>query len=381
MPTTIVELKEQIDLALNDNVLDDSVSPSIQATQIKSVADFVVQETNSFSSSSQGLQGIQGIQGIPGAVGPAGLLWRGAFVGGTSYVLNDAVGFLGASYYCILETTSIATPNLNTVNWALLASEGSPGPQGIPGIQGPPGGTTLKTLGSVPYGTNPTPLTFDINFVFQNGNYALPQLTNADVGKEIVVFSTTLNILVKPFLAGASISSININGFSGQYNILENQRVRFIYLGNDIWFAEFINTVATVVPIPVTKVQKTIITAAQALQLFTTPFTILSNSGTTQVRYPISIYIRSNAGDPYVLADSNFRIQPVLSGGGSGNLISIPTTILSNVQAGFAIKSIESTVNANGTYPSSYTISLLTSNPTEGNRILEVYVTYIEITL
>lgn len=87
---------------------------------------------------SQGPQGVQGPAGPLGPVGPAGLTWRGAWVSGTSYIANDAVGYNGASWFCILATSGTTTPNLATTNWALLASQGA---QGIQGVQGPTGAT------------------------------------------------------------------------------------------------------------------------------------------------------------------------------------------------------------------------------------------------
>jgi hypothetical protein len=90
----------------------------------------------------QGVPGPQGIQGIAGAVGPAGLEWQGAWVSGTSYVADDAVAFGGASYFCINATSGTTNPASDTVNWALLASQGAvgpQGPQGLQGVQGVPG--------------------------------------------------------------------------------------------------------------------------------------------------------------------------------------------------------------------------------------------------
>ena len=90
----------------------------------------------------QGPQGVQGPLGPPGPVGPAGLNWQGAWVSGTSYVADDAVGFGGASYFCILATSGTSNPSVDTTHWALLASQGAIGPagaQGPTGSQGPIG--------------------------------------------------------------------------------------------------------------------------------------------------------------------------------------------------------------------------------------------------
>jgi hypothetical protein len=95
---------------------------------------------------AEGPQGVEGPAGPPGPVGPAGLNWQGAWVSGTSYVADDAVGYSGASYFCILATSGTTTPNLATANWALLASQGAIGPQGAQGPTGPQGAGATQTL-------------------------------------------------------------------------------------------------------------------------------------------------------------------------------------------------------------------------------------------
>lgn len=88
----------------------------------------------------QGVQGPIGPQGVAGPVGPAGLNWQGAWSAGGVYLVNDAVGYAGASYFCINPVGPSPTdPATDTINWALLASQGSPGSQGIQGVQGPQG--------------------------------------------------------------------------------------------------------------------------------------------------------------------------------------------------------------------------------------------------
>jgi hypothetical protein len=87
----------------------------------------------------QGVQGPIGPQGVPGPVGPAGLNWQGSWVSGDPYVADDAVGYGGASYFCILATSGTTTPDLDTTHWALLASQGAIGPAGAPGAQGATG--------------------------------------------------------------------------------------------------------------------------------------------------------------------------------------------------------------------------------------------------
>lgn len=89
-----------------------------------------------------GSQGVQGIPGTAGAVGPAGLNWQGSWFPGYTYTEDDAVGYDGASWFCILATTGATAPNLDTTHWALLASQGAQGLQGVQGIPGVPGTPT-----------------------------------------------------------------------------------------------------------------------------------------------------------------------------------------------------------------------------------------------
>ena len=87
-----------------------------------------------------GPAGPQGIQGVAGAVGPAGLNWQGTWSAAGTYVADDAVGYSGASYFCINPVgPSATTPDVDTANWALLASQGAVGAQGPTGATGPTG--------------------------------------------------------------------------------------------------------------------------------------------------------------------------------------------------------------------------------------------------
>jgi hypothetical protein len=100
---------------------------------------------------AQGVAGVTGPAGVPGPVGPAGLNWLGTWVSGTSYILNDAVGYNGASYYCILANNS-GNPATNPTKWALLASQGAIGATGATGLQGPTGAagpSNVLSIGSV----------------------------------------------------------------------------------------------------------------------------------------------------------------------------------------------------------------------------------------
>jgi hypothetical protein len=114
-------------------------------TQPYTIEDIVI----SVPVGPAGPQGVQGPAGPIGPVGPAGLNWQGAWVSGTSYVSDDAVGYNGASWFCILATSGTTTPNLDTTHWALLASQGAQGIQGVQGAtgpQGPAGNPATQTL-------------------------------------------------------------------------------------------------------------------------------------------------------------------------------------------------------------------------------------------
>lgn len=95
--------------------------------------------TEEMLTPGEGTEGPPGPQGIPGPIGPAGLVWKGPYDPEKSYIENDAVGYEGASYYCVKPSQG----NLPTTDfWALLASVGARGPEGprgVQGLQGKPG--------------------------------------------------------------------------------------------------------------------------------------------------------------------------------------------------------------------------------------------------
>lgn len=93
-----------------------------------------------------GSQGPTGPQGIAGPAGPAGLTWQGSYDGTKAYAIDDAVGYLGASWFATAaHAANDGIPPTNEADgspnagWALLAQEGSQGPQGPQGIQGETG--------------------------------------------------------------------------------------------------------------------------------------------------------------------------------------------------------------------------------------------------
>jgi len=87
-----------------------------------------------------GNPGEPGQPGPPGAVGPAGLNFVGLWASGSNYLEDDAVSYNGSSYFALNPiTNSTITPDVDTTNWALLASQGAEGPAGAPGTPGTPG--------------------------------------------------------------------------------------------------------------------------------------------------------------------------------------------------------------------------------------------------
>jgi len=104
------------------------------------VQDFAAQ----MPAGPTGPQGPAGPQGVAGPVGPAGLNWQGAWSAAGTYVIDDAVGYGGASWFCIDPVgPSATTPDLDPTNWALLASQGSPGTAGPQGVAGAPGPNSI----------------------------------------------------------------------------------------------------------------------------------------------------------------------------------------------------------------------------------------------
>lgn len=90
--------------------------------------------------------GKQGPQGVPGPVGPAGLTWRSVYDSEVVYNKDDAVGYQGASYYCLIDSTKDIAPLPVNENWALLASQGAQGQKGDTGDTGLRGATGAQGI-------------------------------------------------------------------------------------------------------------------------------------------------------------------------------------------------------------------------------------------
>ncbi len=72
--------------------------------------------------------------------------WKGAYAGGTAYVADDVVSYLGSSYVCILASTG----NVPT-NGTYFEQMSSAGTNGTNGTNGTDVGTTLTTQGDILY--------------------------------------------------------------------------------------------------------------------------------------------------------------------------------------------------------------------------------------
>lgn len=89
---------------------------------------------------TQGATGATGasITGATGATGPRGLDWQGAWNSGTTYLVDDAVSYLGSSWVCI-QMHSNQAPAVPSSYWDLLAEQGATGATGLLGQTGATG--------------------------------------------------------------------------------------------------------------------------------------------------------------------------------------------------------------------------------------------------
>jgi hypothetical protein len=72
--------------------------------------------------------------------------WRGAYAGGTAYVVDDVVSSGGASYVCILASTGNATSD--GTYWSVMSSAGT---NGTNGTNGTDLGTVITTQGDIAF--------------------------------------------------------------------------------------------------------------------------------------------------------------------------------------------------------------------------------------
>jgi len=237
-PETNLTGKERI-LFVNPNSNKKGTTPPIAYIEAEKLAQLVPPVPG-----QQGVQGPIGPQGVPGPVGPAGLNWQGAWSAVGTYVIDDAVGYNGASWFCIANVgLSAIPPDIDTTSWALLAAQGATGSQGPQGVAGTAPVSTSGAVTATVSTTNPSNvLIYDRNVVINSSNVRLPD--NAPIGKEVIVQYNTVNSLfsvdVYAFDLGIKISINNSNNASDRYSLGGFQTVRFISSGNNFWLAEYI---------------------------------------------------------------------------------------------------------------------------------------------
>ena len=236
--------KTLLPVALQDDRRDDEY-----LTGAITVQDFTTQVAANIPA---GAQGPIGPQGVPGPVGPAGLNWQGAWSAAGTYVVDDAVGFGGASWFCINNVAlSPIDPAADSTNWALLASQGATGPQGPQGIQGPvgPSGTATPSFSKVPSGlvsVGATPLVVSFSTIpantYNNTSWpifcvktALQKLVSATTMRVRVYISNTAPT------QGAAYGTVGATLIANAETTTTGVNQRVIKIEKDIWFTN--NTV------------------------------------------------------------------------------------------------------------------------------------------
>ncbi|QMP84858.1 tail fiber protein [Flavobacterium phage vB_FspP_elemoC_14-1A] len=185
---------------------------------------------------SEGPQGVEGPAGPPGPVGPAGLEWQGAWDTDSSYAEDDAVGFNGASWFCISAVTGTgnSNPEEDTTHWALLAAQGAQGIQGIQGPTGPSGATPYKSyvaiLGPGALSTDPP----NVNSLVFNNTGGIISFTRIQTG----VYAA--NITGATFTSGKTVCFATPMYFGANDNItkigrVSSSQVRITTLTNNVY--------------------------------------------------------------------------------------------------------------------------------------------------
>lgn len=136
----------------------------------------------------QGIQGPQGPQGVQGPIGPQGiqgplgLVNKGSWTSGNSYISGDYVFDTGSSgtnttmWVCQSSSSFISTvqPKDDLTNWTeFQAPQGPPGPQGAVGATGAPG-ISVAWLGDLPS----RPSTPTLNQAYYNTTTKIAEIWN-----------------------------------------------------------------------------------------------------------------------------------------------------------------------------------------------------------
>jgi hypothetical protein len=253
---TNTQIKAQIDVDITNKTTVASITPLNVGTNMKAVVDYIDQEINDveLTPGPVGASGPMGPQGVAGPVGPAGLNWEGAWDSERTYALNDAVGYNGASWYCISPVTSGTgndEPDTATLNWALLASQGSPGPQGPQGL---PGSAVINTTANLISNTNSAPFPYSTATFAQfpsSNSYALPPTPALGEVRYIktAFANCTLWASPNPGNDGANNNFYTPTG-NGNVNmqLVAGKSYRFTYIGRygatfGFWTVEIMNNI------------------------------------------------------------------------------------------------------------------------------------------
>ena len=275
---TNTDLKALIDLDITNKTTTNSITPTNVGVNLKKVVDYVDQEIQTISLTP----GPAGSAGPQGPAGPAGLNWQGLWDEDTSYVEDDAVGYNGASWFCISPVTGINndTPDNDTISWALLASQGAvgpqgstgatgsqgpTGPQGIQGVAGPAGATGPQGLQGIPGVQAPKTrgtvtgsnvnysekilLPYDINIVNAGSfgsNFKLPD--TSVVGKEIIVDIMDNGCSFYGFNGGNAFETA-VNGGSSQITAQFNDLIKFTSISSNYWLVQYLSRSAPFFPV------------------------------------------------------------------------------------------------------------------------------------
>lgn len=101
-------------------------------------------------------QGVKGDKGDRGDVGPAGLTWRGIWLGSVDYAKDDAVQYASSSWVASADPPAGSVPSDASPYWqqlALQGAKGDKGDKGDKGNKGDKGDTGATGLTSLPVGT------------------------------------------------------------------------------------------------------------------------------------------------------------------------------------------------------------------------------------
>jgi hypothetical protein len=292
------------------------------------------------TAGATGAQGPQGAQGVAGTASPIGLTWQGNWNKNTAYSINDVVSHDGTLYFCIQNVpagppANNAPPSTPT-SWQFLAFQGTQGPTGAQGVQGPIGATgATGATGAI----GAQGIQGPIGLTGPTG----PQGPTGPTGAQGLTGQT------------GPAGPTGATGATGPAGVGAGTML--------------------------IKVVKTTITQAQILQLFTTPITILDSTEAGKAKIPLNILCKRNgSGTSYTFDTNQFSLSSISN---SNYSITLSNSILTST---FAVSYVNFSTNGNtqiatGADSEVYKLGAYTSNPTGGTGDMDVYVTYIEVTL